>query len=284
MSHAQIRRRVSRAAWVVALGAGLLTAPAPAAEHEDHPVIRPMEGFVPTGQAETEQYGKLDVRYRDGGAMVARTISGRRWFRQYRRPPGPGAVVSAAQVVANYEREALAARGTVHYESGTRLIFSLPRQDGGRTWCALWASDDKVVLDIVDEAELEASLAFGAEQMLAALGRDGRVAVYGLLFATDRADLQPGSGPVLDEVAKLMALDPALRLEVQGHTDATGTAERNRELSQQRAETVVRALALYGVPAARLVAKGYGRDVPVANNATDEGRRRNRRVELVRLP
>jgi outer membrane protein OmpA-like peptidoglycan-associated protein len=243
-----------------------------------------MDGFVPSGQPKTEEHGRLSVRYTEGGKVVARNVEGKRWYRQYRRPPGGGEAVSDVQIVANYEREARAAGGSVHAKTGNRLVFSLPRKDGGRTWCALWSGRDQVTLDIVDEAELDPSLAFGAEEMLAAIGRDGRVAVYGLLFATDRADLQPGSGPVLDEVAKLLALDPKLRVEVQGHTDATGTAERNRELSRQRAETVVRALGLYGVVPARLVAKGHGADRPVGDNATDEGRKKNRRVELVKLP
>lgn len=274
------------AGWMCLAAAALLWGrPLPAAAPApDHPVVRPMDGFVPSGQPKTEEHGRLSVRYTEGGKVVARNVEGKRWYRQYRRPPGGGEAVSDVQIVANYEREARAAGGSVHAKTGNRLVFSLPRKDGGRTWCALWSGRDQVTLDIVDEAELDPSLAFGAEEMLAAIGRDGRVAVYGLLFATDRADLQPGSGPVLDEVAKLLALDPKLRVEVQGHTDATGTAERNRELSRQRAETVVRALGLYGVVPARLVAKGHGADRPVGDNATDEGRKKNRRVELVKLP
>lgn len=73
-----------------------------------------------------------------------------------------------------------------------------------------------------------------------------------------------------------------LGLEVQGHTDSTGSAERNRQLSLERAQRVAGALALYGVDPARLEPRGFGPDNPVADNATDEGRRQNRRVELVR--
>jgi outer membrane protein OmpA-like peptidoglycan-associated protein len=69
-----------------------------------------------------------------------------------------------------------------------------------------------------------------------------------------------------------------------GGGEKCGTAERDRELSRQRAETVVRALGLYGVAPARLVAKGYGPDRPAGDNATEEGRKKNRRVELVKLP
>ena len=99
----------------------------------------------------------------------------------------------------------------------------------------------------------------------------------------DRATLRPGSGAVLDTIAGIMDAEPGLRLEVQGHTDSTGTAERNRALSQELADAVVSALRLYGVGADRLSARGVGPDPPIGDKNTDEGRQQNRRVELVRL-
>ena len=114
--------------------------------------------------------------------------------------------------------------------------------------------------------------------------KDGRVALYGILFDVDRATRQPGSGEVLDTIASIMSAQPGLRLEVQGHTDSTGTAERNRTLSQERAAAVVSVLQLYGVDASRLEARGFGPDQPIGDNSTENGRQRNRRVELVRLP
>ena len=103
---------------------------------------------------------------------------------------------------------------------------------------------------------------------------------------------QPGGGVIwcrLDAHAggayELEIIDEAgLRLEIQGHTDSTGSAERNRVLSQERADAVVSALRLYGVDADRLGARGLGPDQPIGDNSTDEGRQQNRRVELVRLP
>ncbi|MBQ02861.1 MAG: hypothetical protein CL477_19545 [Acidobacteria bacterium] len=139
-------------------------------------------------------------------------------------------------------------------------------------------------LEIVDEAGLDLSVEFDADALLAALTKDGRVALYGILFDVDRATRQPGSGEVLDTIASIMSAQPGLRLEVQGHTDSTGTAERNRTLSQERAAAVVSVLQLYGVDASRLEARGFGPDQPIGDNSTENGRQRNRRVELVRLP
>ena len=102
----------------------------------------------------------------------------------------------------------------------------------------------------------------------------------GVNFATNSATLTPGSRSVLDETAATLARNPDLRAEVAGHTDSTGSAARNRTLSQQRAESVVKYLVSKGANPANLTARGYGPDQPVADNRTAQGRSLNRRVEL----
>jgi outer membrane protein OmpA-like peptidoglycan-associated protein len=100
-------------------------------------------------------------------------------------------------------------------------------------------------------------------------------------FAVDTAQLLPESDAVLAEVVRALEEHPDIaRVEVQGHTDDTGTAERNRELGQQRAEAVVAWLVAHGVAPERLSAKGYGTERPIADNSTEEGRTKNRRVEF----
>lgn len=81
----------------------------------------------------------------------------------------------------------------------------------------------------------------------------------------------------------LLRDEPSLRLSIEGHADATGDAARDERLSGARARSVVAALTAQGIDAARLEAKGHGHSQPVADNHTDEGRAKNRRVELVRL-
>jgi OOP family OmpA-OmpF porin len=102
----------------------------------------------------------------------------------------------------------------------------------------------------------------------------------GVTFATNSATLTAGSMAVLDETAATLAKNPDLKAEVAGHTDNRGAAARNRVLSQQRAESVMRYLVSKGVNAANLTARGYGPDQPVADNRTEQGRNANRRVEL----
>ena len=111
---------------------------------------------------------------------------------------------------------------------------------------------------------------------------DGRVAIE-VNFAVDSADIVPDSQPQIDQVLALLREDPALRLSIDGHTDATGDAAHNLQLSEARAKSVVAALVAQGIEASRLEAKGHGQSQPVADNDSDEGRAKNRRVELVRL-
>ena len=100
-------------------------------------------------------------------------------------------------------------------------------------------------------------------------------------FQFDSATLRPESTPVIDQVAATLLGHPEIgRVEVQGHTDATGGAAYNLDLSQRRAEAVVAALVARGVAPERLVARGYGFTRPIADDATEEGRARNRRVEF----
>ena len=186
--------------------------------------------------------------------------------------------------MANYAAEVERIGGEVLDRRGTRLRFRIVSRGGGTTWAILdTRSNGAYELEIVDEAGLDLSLEFDAAAMLEALTRDGKVAIYGILFDVNRAALWPGSGEVIDTVADMLKANPDLGIEVQGHTDSTGTADRNRQLSLERARAVAAALSLYGVEAKRLVPRGFGQDQPVADNATEEGRQQNRRVELVRV-
>ena len=118
--------------------------------------------------------------------------------------------------------------------------------------------------------------------MQKSLAESGRVAIYGVYFDTDKAVVKPESKAALDEMGKLLNANPNLKVYVVGHTDNQGTLAGNMDLSQKRADAVVKALeAGYKIPAARLSPRGVASLAPVAANDAEAGRAKNRRVELV---
>ena len=115
------------------------------------------------------------------------------------------------------------------------------------------------------------------------INRTGHASVYGIYFDTGKADVKPESDATLKEVAKLLQGDPKLKLYVVGHTDNVGTLASNMDLSKRRGDAVVKVLATkYEIAAARLSAQGDGPTAPVASNDSEDGRAKNRRVELVK--
>lgn len=120
-----------------------------------------------------------------------------------------------------------------------------------------------------------------ASELKQQLDTAGKAVVH-INFATDQAQILPGSQPQIDQVAQLLQQDAGLQLSVNGHTDDSGEAAHNQRLSEQRAQAVVAALGAQAIDTGRLQAKGYGASEPVADNSDDAGRARNRRVELVK--
>jgi OOP family OmpA-OmpF porin len=141
-----------------------------------------------------------------------------------------------------------------------------------------------VMLDVLETKAMQQNLAFvSAGQIGGALGKDGRVALYGILFDFDKADIKPESDKQLMEMANLMKSNAGLKVFIVGHTDNKGTLAYNIDLSQRRADAVAKALsARFGVAADRMVSKGVGPLSPLAANDSEEGQAKNRRVELVR--
>lgn len=155
-----------------------------------------------------------------------------------------------------------------------------------------WAEDDAIykankgayiAVDIIEAQPMKQDMVVvSASEMAQALTSSGRIALYGIFFDTNKADIKLESKPALEEIAKLLKAEPELKLHVVGHTDNVGGYAANLALSKQRADAVVAALVKdYGISADRLTPNGVAYLAPVAVNTTEEGRAKNRRVELV---
>jgi outer membrane protein OmpA-like peptidoglycan-associated protein len=101
-------------------------------------------------------------------------------------------------------------------------------------------------------------------------------------FDTGKSNIKPESMGIIDQIAALLQAHPDLRLSIEGHTDNVGTPQSNKTLSQQRANSVMSAVAQKGIAANRMTAVGWGQEKPIADNRSEDGKAKNRRVEIVK--
>jgi outer membrane protein OmpA-like peptidoglycan-associated protein len=158
------------------------------------------------------------------------------------------------------------------YSSGDAVMHAHFAKNGRNVWVYLHINVDGYDIAVADAA--------GANDLATNLKKTCHVALYGVLFDFNKSTLQPASDAVLQQVADLLAKDKTLKIEVQGHTDNVGGDAYNQTLSEARARAVTDWLTRHGVAGVRLSASGYGKTKPVADNNNDEGRAKNRRVEI----
>jgi outer membrane protein OmpA-like peptidoglycan-associated protein len=193
---------------------------------------------------------------------------------------------SGLQVVRNYEAAArrLGGKTLTQYEDGGAQFLVLKLVTGtSELWAQVsGASNGMYTVELVEKQAMAQDVVADASSLSVSLTESGKAAVYGISFDTDKAEIKPESKPSLVEIAKLLKGAPQLKLYVVGHTDNAGPFEHNVKLSGARAAAVVSALTgQHGVGAARLTPFGVGPTSPAASNASEAGRAKNRRVELV---
>lgn len=166
------------------------------------------------------------------------------------------------------------------YINGKRVanIPNCQKPNRFNIWQFSWGGFD----DSGNNAITNVRLAQGAVPLYDRLTTDGKIITYAITFETGKADLKPESMVEINRIAALMNQNTNLCFEVQGHCDATGSDKINDALSQKRAEAIVAALVEQGIAGARLSAVGKGSRIPIADNSSEEGRAKNRRVEFVK--
>jgi OOP family OmpA-OmpF porin len=186
--------------------------------------------------------------------------------------------------------------GFGEYHAQQQYLLSKLDRPEGAVYAALYVVTNKagggpnkdramVQLDVVELKPMENRMVvIHAKAMEKDLQRSGRIALYGIQFDHDQDIMRADAKPQLDEIAKLLAASPQLKVLVVGHTDAQGKLDYNRELSTRRARSITEALIKdYGIDRSRLTPVGVGMAAPVASNRSEAGRAENRRVELVDL-
>ena len=180
---------------------------------------------------------------------------------------------------------------SISFEQGRMLVGQLSQ--GGRTLHLLLYSSvaqnahthrTATYIEIVEpKAMPTGQVTVDAGAIGQGLQAEGKVALYGLFFDTGKSEIKPESQGQLAEMAQVLKADPKLKVFIVGHTDNVGGFEANQALSLARAQAVVAALVKppHGIEASRLAAKGAANIAPLASNTDEDGRARNRRVEMV---
>lgn len=272
--------------WIVLVfGLGLFLstdvfAQADAANCKDHSLFPSRMPDYRIEACKIEDFGRYEFYAVKGPKTPA---EGRFTFITYAYTGAKGAEPSGLAVVRNYENAITSVDGEVLQSDPNRWINGKITKDGLEVWAQVEKGNGKIWLRIIEKKAMEQHITADA----AALGNDirstGHVAVYGINFDTAKSTIKPESAQAIAEIGKLLMADPGLKVFVVGHTDNVGSVDSNMKLSQDRAEAVLQSLVKdHGIAADRLRAAGCGAFAPVATNDTEEGRAKNRRVELVK--
>ncbi|MCX6145568.1 MAG: OmpA family protein [Ignavibacteriales bacterium] len=189
---------------------------------------------------------------------------------------------SMLQIARNYENAVKKIGGKILISEG-RVIEGKIEKNGGVTYVHVEAYNDgrNYGVTVVETGTMKQDVVADAAALGASIAATGKATVYGIYFDTGKSVMKPESNPSLEEITRLLKQESSLTLYVVGHSDNVGALDYNLKLSADRADAVVKALIGRGIVASRLKGTGVGPYCPVASNHTEEGKAKNRRVELV---
>ena len=250
---------------------------------KDHPMLSRFPGYY-IEEYDPQDFGTYTFQLGDDKEQK---IEGRYWKISYWLKDGAkkGGPVELGRNYANLFTQRGGKKLYDTLDAGGGVLTARMPAGGKNIWLEVDVSNSGEVyeLTVVEEAAMAQQVEFTAIELARILNEQGSVALHGILFDTGRATIRDESKGELQSVGDLLKQQPALRLEIQGHTDNVGTTESNRRLSEARAAAVKQYLVSnFGVAGDRLLTAGLGDTKPVGDNKTDEGRAQNRRVELVK--
>ena len=241
---------------------------------KDSPMFTRMKGFY-ISNCESN-FDQVEFTIGDG---QTKTFEGQKTVIAYElreNAPAP----SDLQIKRNFVNAIKSLGGSVVYEESYYVCLKLVK-GGKEIWVAVETYNNATgyQLTILELGEMAQEVT--ANDMFMALNKDGYMALY-INFDTGKSDIKPESQPIIEQIVTLLMDHPDLKLSIEGHTDNVGDAKSNKVLSEQRAKSVLEAIVNKGIDSGRLSAVGWGQEKPVADNRTEDGRAKNRRVEIVR--
>jgi outer membrane protein OmpA-like peptidoglycan-associated protein len=182
------------------------------------------------------------------------------------------------KIVRNFTNAIKNIGGSI-YEPFKNRGYMFLKQGNKETWAEVYAGDYYYDLTIVEKGEVEQEIT--ANAILKELNETGKAILY-INFDSGKSTIKKESMPIVEQIIEMMNQAKDIKLSVEGHTDSDGSNESNLKLSEARAKAVVEAITKGGIDAARLGSEGFGEEKPIADNSTDEGKAKNRRVELIK--
>ena len=269
------RRRLVAMVLMLVFGLGSAWGRAGDAENcKDHPMFSRMKNYT---LWECKSAFNAQEFYT---AQGTKSVEGQRTEISYSLVEG-NPMPSILQLRRNYGNAVKSLGWTILYDQERQLTGKVVTKAGKEVWLRFEGFNDgrDYTLVVVEVEGMKQEVT--ASDMLDALNKDGFIALY-INFDTGKADIKAESLPVVEQIVTLMKDNPRLAVSVEGHTDNAGTPAGNKTLSDRRAKSVMAAVVKGGVAQARMSALGWGQEKPMADNRTEEGRAKNRRVEIVK--
>lgn len=250
---------------------------------KDHPLLTRYPASFITDYEKNFNSVKFKVSKTEEKAVEGQATIIKYFYESAENQPSP------LQIIRNYQNAVKAIKGEVVFERAPADNdpgeTTLKVVAGGKeVWIKvepdIWSAPTQSYRLSIVEVEAMAQV-ISANALLDALNKDGFIALY-INFDTGKSELKSDGEATVKEIAAMLKAAPAMKISIEGHTDNVGTAASNQKLSEARAKAVMDAVAKAGIAKDRLAAKGLGQTVPIADNRTDEGKAKNRRVELVK--
>jgi OmpA-OmpF porin, OOP family len=278
-----MNKRISILMFVLALS-NYAIAQNDAAGCKDHKLLTRLENFYISDCSES--YNELQLRTSVG---KTETKEGNLFYYYYRFNYDAGVKMkSPLQVIKNYENAVV--------KNGGRLVYKNINSSEGDIEATLYLSTkekeywiqltrfagngteaEAFGLNVLEIESMKQEVV--ASEMFEKINKEGFIALY-INFETGKSDIKPESQPIIDQLSEMLKQNPTLKVSIEGHTDNVGGDKTNQTLSESRAKSVMNALVSKGIEVGRLKSKGWGQSKPIADNNTEEGRAKNRRVEI----
>ena len=250
---------------------------------KDHPLLTRMSGFH-IGSCETRDFDVFDfpIENSTDGERKIESVEGKKYYLYYNYSKDDK-IITSRQILKNFETALNGIKATVYkvIEPGNSYSFVCGVLKKGKmeTWVHVTASDNEYEVYIVEKEVMKQEIQ--ATDIYRELNETGFIALD-IHFDTGKSTIKAESQPIIDELYQMLNSDQNLKVSIEGHTDNTGNADANKKLSIARAQAVMDALVKKGIAKTRLTSTGFGQEVPIADNRTEDGKAKNRRVEIVK--